>query len=259
MRLQLFTYFLLSCMMVLSCQSNQQKEVKPQESVGNHVDSLASKHIPFSGEFHQITNMSSINIIYKQGPCSIKVEGPAELVSMVSADVDSDILLLSLASERNQDIIHFQESRSNLTAYVSSPNLRMLAVCGSGAFTCKGLIEAEDVHIGSLRNGPIYIDSLKCNNLKYEINGTGRDSLAHVTCSNDALLMSSAEGYLTISEIAVGGELTFDDNSASTIKAKGKTTSLVIINQGSGLSSFEGEYTKKEIHQGKDAKVEVLP
>lgn len=242
-------------LIVISCVSctNQPSAPATGTKESSSVETTI-RHIPFSGEFTQITNMGSVNIVYTTGPCDIRVEGPKALVQMVSAEIDCGILLLTVASERNQDIQQYQTIRSDLTAYISSPSLSMLAVCGSGSFISHDLITTEDIHIGTLRNGSILINSLICRNLRYEINGTSRDSIGHLTC-DDALVVSSASGRLTMPDVNASGSLTLDDNVSSEILCKGKTTSLVINNQGRGLISFEGTFSQKNIHQGKDARV----
>lgn len=236
----------VSCVNKPSVPTSQPKEAQSVE--------MATRHLPFSGDFSQITNMGSINIEYTTGPCDIVIKGPKNLTQLVSAEIDCGILLLSLSSERNQDIHQYQTSRTDLTAYISSPSLSMLAICGSGGFTSHNLISTDDMHIGALSNGPIIIDSLMCKSLRYEINGTSRDSIGHLRC-DEAIIVSSASGRITLPDVNVSGELALDDNSGSQIVCKGKTTSLVINNQGRGLISFEGTYSTKSISQGKNAQV----
>lgn len=247
-------------LLIITCTSCGNKTNNTRATKANPEPAkIIRKHIPYSGEFDQITNMGSINIVFTIGPCNLEVEGTEQLLSLVQADVDCGILMLSLDAERNQDIHKYQTSRTDLTAYISAPSLRMLAIAGSGSFECHQNIVTDFIHIGSMRNGAIHIDSLECRELKYEVNGTAHDSIAHLNCRENTLLLSSGNGYLTAPDANIGGELTLDDNTSSTILVNGKTSTLVINNQGTGLSQFTGSYTKKTIYQGDKARVVVKP
>ena len=254
-----FQYLILFVLLLASCNNNGQKESQnstANEPVNEKKDDIIRKSIPFIGDFISINNMGTINIVYTQGPSNIEVEGPKLLVDLVKVTVDSGVLLINMSNERNVEVQAFQGARSNITAYVSSPSLNVIAVCSSGNFTTNK-ITTDKMHIGSLDKGSIKIDSLECDYLKFEVNNIGKSHIGWAKIATDCLLVSSGDGSLDISDIEVNGTLTLDDITNSSIVVNGKTANLEINNQGSGLCEFNGTYKSKSIATGGKATVVV--
>lgn len=232
----------------LAVESGSKPKVEKVETV--------RRAIPFSGEFSQITNMGSISIVFTPGPCWIEVEGPKHLVEMTNVSVDSGVLMLSMSNERNQDIQVYQGKR-DIVAYISCPELRTIAVCGSGDFRAEGKIHTDDMHIGSLSSGTISIDSIECSSLKFEVNSTGESTVGNLKVENGFTLISSGRGKFSSDDVSVGGELIMDDIVGSTLSCKGSTSILTINNGGDGLCEFIGAYRTKNVYQGEKAQVVV--
>ena len=251
--------YLLIIFLLVSCNGNRQNQpvANGSESPTPAAESanVIRKSMPYVGDFIMVNNMGTVNVVYTQGPSNIEVEGPEMLVNLVKVSVDSGVLIISMSNERNKDVQIFQGNRPNVTAYVSSPNLNMIAVCSGGDFVSKGIISTDKMHIGSLSNGKIVIDSLECDELKFEVNSVGESTIGCARISGDCLILSSGTGKLRVEDIEVGGKLTLDDINNSTLYCKGKTADLEINNQGSGLSEFEGTYLTKNVFEGKDASV----
>lgn len=252
-------YILTACVMltIIGC-TNQPNKPTEKSAPGPKEEKveIVRQAIPFSGDFSQITNMGSINIVYTPGPCKIEVEGSKHLVGMTNVTVDSGVLMLSMSNERNQDVQVYQGKR-NITAYISCPELRIIAVCGSGDFRAEGKIHTDDMHIGSLSSGTITIDSIECSNLKFEVNATGESTVSYLNVENEFTLISSGHGKFVSDNVNVGGELIMDDIVGSTLSCKGRTSTLTINNSGDGLCEFIGAYKTKEIYQSEKAQVVV--
>ncbi len=140
---------------------------------------------PITDNFNHITSIGGIDIVYTQGDYHIEVEGDSALLQHIQAEVESGVLTINIRGERNKDI-NIYEGKYNVTAYISSPDLKCVAICSTGNFTSKGLWEVDDIELGTIGTGAFNIDSICCATFKYQSTGTG-DATFNYLEANDKL------------------------------------------------------------------------
>ncbi|MCQ2076160.1 MAG: DUF2807 domain-containing protein [Bacteroidaceae bacterium] len=251
-----YIYLLFYITLLIGCANNRQKNISDNNLTSNIETKIVRTVIPFTGDFCHITNMGCINIEFTTGPCGIVVEGPEQLVKIVNASVDCGVLMLSLSHELDQDVQIFQGNH-DITAYISCPQLKTLAIGGIGTFHSSRKILTDDITIGTMSTSNITIDSLECNSLRYEILSKGNCSISNLHTKTDCSIISSDKGKCAFNNIEIEGTLTIDDVVGSNIYCRGKTANLVINNQGDGLCKFEGSFATKSISKGPKAQIEV--
>lgn len=225
---QLF-YLLFCTAVLLSCTGKNGKTTGdvPQKS----VDSVIQCAVPVSGEFYQITNTCCANIVFTPGPCSINYKGPERLFSSLKINNDNGVLYISMGETSD-----LSNGKADISLQISCPSLRSLAVCGSGSFSASGCITAQDMNFGNLGTGNIHIDSISCDNMKYELRTAALADIGYIDCRNELSIISLAGGQFS---------------------AKGKTTTLLIDAEGDGSVAFSGDYQKKDVFQDKSATVSI--
>lgn len=199
---------------------------------------LATKNIPISGEFYQITNIGSSDIVYTDGPCSITAEGPADLLDMVKATVDSGTLTVNLGDDENIDIHQFTGRNSNVTLHISCPELKILALCGSGNFLAEEDIHTSDIHIGTLSTGSIVIHNLFCSgSFKYESSNKGTATFEHIQAGDESKFLLGGEGA-TVADIDITAPLYVDLDNQAPLELSGNASEMEIMGFGHSLGNF---------------------
>lgn len=255
-----------------SADSSCIKEQKTEDAV-----SVVRKAIPFTGDFSQITNMGSPNIVFTEGECSIVAEGPEVLVNHVRVSVDSGSLIVTLNSENNQDMNLFGMTADKLTLYISAPELRIVSTCSSGSFTAKGKVETEDFIVGTLGAGSIEFDTLVCSkSFRYEGKSVADAIFRHIDVTGQAELLGDGSGDIE-ADMNVNGQLLLNLNGTGTTNVSGTAdgTEILSFNKSvcnvnmkvDGLLSvssydnssvtFSGTYKTKQIHRNSESTVTI--
>lgn len=214
---------------VAACTGENNKNngtVRPEDKAENDTVEIVRRPQPCPYGFYQITHIGSFDVIYREGDYSLEFEGDSTLFPSVIADYDSGTLTLKRRGENNIDI-HAFSAQSKLKVYVSSPELRLLAVCNNGSFQSIGTIHTTDMQIGALGQGSISIDSVQCQSLVVQNNDVG--SINFTSCHTTRLdILSKNSGCIT-GDFNVDGEtnITITGNAVNTLSCKSNVVNLL--------------------------------
>ena len=141
---------------------------------------IQRKLVPIAFDFSNICSLCGINIEYTQGDkCQIELEGDSALLNHVTIDIESSLLTLGLHSDSNEQL-NMYETNYQLTAYITTPTLQYVSLCEGGNFYSRGSWTNPNVHVGALRSGSFFVDSLQCENFKFEGSDTDRSVFKNV-------------------------------------------------------------------------------
>lgn len=177
---------------VCSCKKGNTTKATSEESAVTEVNSGTTKSgdtsnvkkvaIPVMSDFYSITSIGSIDVVYTQGEkASIDVEGDSSLLALVNANIDSGVLTISLESQANPNLSHY-EGKYGVTAYVSSPELHIVALCRTGNFRSLGKwVTEHDVDFAAYDTGTFDVEDLKCKNFRMESHGKDNSNFGMIT------------------------------------------------------------------------------
>ncbi len=171
---KLYLLSLSALILLCSCKGkNTEKDTSEKgASVVSKKANIIKKPLYITADFNQITSLGGIDIIYTQGDYNIEAEGDSVILNCIEVSTDSGILTLNLTTDRNKDL-NVYEGKQNIKVHISSPDLKCVALCSSGDFKSKGMWENENIELGVIGSGGFELDSVKCNNFKYEATGDG--------------------------------------------------------------------------------------
>ena len=164
-----------------SCNGNKTEkgENSTKDTIKKSPQNIIRTPLQITSDFNQITSIGGIDIIYTQGDFSAELEGDSLLLPHIDVDIDSGILSISMKGERNHDI-NIYEGKNGVKLYLSSPNLKCVALCSSGNFTSKGTWTNEDIQLGIIGKGSFKLDSINCKTFKYQTSGTGNADFKNI-------------------------------------------------------------------------------
>lgn len=96
-----------------------------------------------TGAFEQLVINDNINVVLREGPCSVVIETDDALQPVVSAQVRDGQLYL----ENNASCSFIRRPGESITAYVSLPHLTLLDYHGSGLVTCPDTLHTDYVTV----------------------------------------------------------------------------------------------------------------
>ena len=177
--------------LLCSCGGNNtgKKTETKQEKNTEDSQNIMRTQLNVHGNFNQITSLGGINIIYTQGDYSFEVEGDSIAISHVKADVESGILTLYTSSDNNPELNAYG-NKQNITAYISSPDLKCVALCSTGDFTSHGTWKEQNIELGVIGSGSFNLDSVECDICKHEATGGGDATFKHINATEDITLTS---------------------------------------------------------------------
>ena len=246
-----------------------QAEVRPE------VETRKVRHIvrqfPVYEDFNCITNISSLHVVYEQGPCSVTAEGDSVIVSNLLYSNDSGGVTFSLASEENFDMAQY-DMASCATIRVSSPRLRIVANCGAGTISCRGRVEGDEVLMGGIGSGLVEADTVVCRVFRFESNKLTDGRFGHIACEEGRVLnygSARVEATVEASRLAI-----FDVGNKGSLSVAARaprvewvstgsgdsrllcdTPDLSLSHQGTGTVTLEGHAVMKDIKKGSRSKL----
>lgn len=237
-----FTLTIIAALTLLfACNNNPNAQTSTVNSQSSIPDSQLSTlnykliNVPIAYPFTNICSLCGVNIEYTQGDeCQIELEGDSAILRYVTTDIESGQLTLGFQTDGNKNI-NIYESNYNITAHITAPELRLVSLCESGNFTCRGKWTGSNIHIGCLSTGSFYVDSIECESFKFEssyfdhsVFGNIKSDVATVIClrkssptftfdSGDLFVVAEGESHPTIKgraikkEISIRGKSQIDD------------------------------------------------
>jgi hypothetical protein len=207
-----------------ACGNKKQEQTQEKQNVVPEQIEIrkSTLKIPVTAEFFSITNLGSINIDFKEGPYSIVAEGDSMLIRQIETEFDSGVLTVNMPSERNDGVNRFN-SQATTTLHIQCPELRIMAICGSGNFTSNSKINSSNLEIGGMGLGEIHFDSISCEEFKYQSNVETIAEFKSVNCKNASVFVYGTSNSTFdikasgISLIDVGGNAVLNATVASKV------------------------------------------
>ena len=157
---------------------------------------VVKRDIPVTMDFFQITNLSSANVIFTNGPFRVWEEGDSAHLNNVGYEFDGGVLTITTPMEANNDMTSFANNDA-LTVHVSCPDLRTVALCSTGGFVCHDTITTENFQMGGLVRGNIDIDKVVADKFRYESNGSTKLNIGMLECG-ECVVISTGDGILNL-------------------------------------------------------------
>ena len=177
-------------------------------------------------DFTHLTNLGSVNIIYTQGDYNMEVEGDSVLLQYLTTSFDSNLLTVSMRTDGNRDI-NLYGNASNVTMYLSCPNLKCVSICGNGGFESIGKWSGDDIEVGILSTGTMRLDSIECNTFSMQSTSVSNISITNLK-ANEATVMTRTNA--TIDMDVDAEELTVLNDGKPTMTLTGRAVNLLIKN-----------------------------
>ena len=177
-------------------------------------------------EFSYLTNLGSVNIIYTQGDYNMEVEGDSAMLQYLVTSFDSNLLTISMRSDGNSDI-NLYGNTSNVTMYLSCPDLKCVSICGNGGFESIGTWSGDDIEVGVLSTGTMSLGTIECNTFKMQSTSVSLISIANLKAQEATMLTRT---NATIDMKVDVEDLTIINDGNPKITLTGKATNLLIKN-----------------------------
>lgn len=177
-------------------------------------------------EFTHLTNIGSVNIVYTQGEYSMEVEGDSAMLQYLTTSFDSNLLTVSMRTDGNRDF-NLYGSTSNVTMYLSCPDLRCISICGNGGFESRGKWSGDEIEVGVLSTGTLRLDTIECNTFSLQSTSVSLINLSHLK-ANDATVLTRTNATIDMNVDAE--DLTILNDGKPKITLTGKATNLLIKN-----------------------------
>lgn len=190
--------------------------------------------------FKAISISNSADVIYSQGTQSVSVSGPQELIDKLDINVKNGTL--NIASKKGKSGNWY--GKEGVKVKVSAPNIKALAISGSGDFFSESNIDMERFSIAISGSGDVtWKGNINCEEFKLAISGSG-----------DVELKGSAE---RVSIACSGsGDVEMENFKAEEVKVANSGSAdveiyaskkLSVVNSGSGDVEVKGSPEKKSI------------
>ena len=199
---------------------------------------IIRRDLPIHQDFFQITNIASFDIDITEGPTHVSVEGDSATLHLIRYDVDGGGLTLSMPYEENTQINRYNLT-SDIHVYVSCPQLRILANCGTGNIRSKGTIHTSDFHVGGIGQGSIVLDTILCEGrFKLESNS---NTIMHVGSvrAGEAQLSTYGTAPATVDALETTGLTIIDMSNTCAVTAKATAPEIEVICTGGNAASLE--------------------
>lgn len=177
-------------------------------------------------EFTHLTNLGSVNIIYTQGDYSMEVEGDSTMLQYLVTSFDSNLLTVSMRSDGNKNI-NLYGNTSNVTMYLSCPNLKCVSICGNGGFESIGKWRGDDIEMGILSTGAMRLDTIECNTFSMQSTSVSIVSIANLK-AQEATIMTRTNA--TVDMNVDVNDLNILNDGKPKMTLAGKATNLLIKN-----------------------------
>ena len=219
----------LSALLLLSaCRPSSPAQDKPSAESSTSVkkQNIIRKHVNIPSNFSYITNLGCIDIIYTQGDYSIEVEGDSTTLNYLDTTFDSNLLVVSLQTDRNTDANVYGHT-SNVKMYVSCPDLQCVSICGNGGFESPSTWRTENLQLGVLGSGKLKTGKIECTTFSLQSSQTGSIDIGELH-AEDASLYSMSDANINMNVYV--NDLTILNEGKQHLHLTGKATSTHIKN-----------------------------
>ena len=175
--------------------------------------------------FDQVSVANAFKVIYAQGDnYSVRIDASEQALKEMTVYVkDNELRIRKAVKKLSPDVV-----LSNVKVYVTSPDIKMIDLAGSGIFTASQPISVEhDLNMDIAGSGKVLLVAVDCHNSDMEIAGSGdieignlgaNDVKAEIAGSGDIKL-----GVMTCNkfdiDIAGSGDVSCDNINAENVSA----------------------------------------
>ena len=196
--------------------------------------------------FDAISISNSADVIFSEGPNAVSVSGSQDLIDKLDVSVQNGTL--KIASKKGKSGNWY--GKDGLKFRVSAPDLRALAISGSGDFYSESNVDAKKFAIAISGSGDVtWKGNITCDELKVAVSGSGDVELsgsaqnASIACSGsgdvdmdnfktkEAKIANSGSADI---EIHVSDKISVVNSGSGDIEVDGSPDKKSIINTGSG-------------------------
>ena len=183
--------FVLSLLIFVACSGNpktptESTENHPQETTPETEDIKTS--ITVEKDFQQVNNISSLDIEWSEGPCSITFIGNPLLINHFEFDCDDAGLTVNQLSDPG-----LLQARLVIT----SPTLTILSNYQDATIHLNGTLKTDQLIIGNPEGGNIPTDTIFCQQFKYSSLSESTASFGHLD-ADEAIILADGTGKTNI-------------------------------------------------------------
>ncbi len=210
-----------------------------------------TKKVFTTESFTGIKLQSSFNVIISQGETiKVEAEGDEKLIEKIVCEVKDNSLNIGMENGNYKNL-------DNIKVYVTTPNMELASVCGSGDIEINGFSNLKMLTLQISGSGNINNkETITCENLNLNINGSGSISAnsnqkavsGKISGSGDIVLTGKCESI----NIKINGSGSFNslnseaENVEISIPGSGNckvnaTSNLKVSIVGSGDIKYKGE------------------
>lgn len=211
-----------------ACSNPSPKQAEASKTTDSAAQdkNIVRRPLGMVNDFTHLLSIGSVNIVYTQGDYSVEVEGDSAMLQYLNASFDSNLLTVSMQNDNNTDINLFG-SVSNVTMYLSCPDLKCASVCGNGGFESKGKWSGDSIEVGVFGTGTLRLDTVECNRFKMEVNSVTQIDIANLT-AKESIVWTRASATLNM-DVDVE-ELSLINDYKPKVTLTGKAVNLMIKN-----------------------------
>lgn len=199
--------------------------------------------------FERIEITGSPTVVYTQADTfSVRIEGPSNLIPRILTDTDNHTLYV-----RNKGKMGFVNltmgDKSDITVYVSSPDLVSVCVSGSGDFISHKKVDTDTMEIMLRGSGDIVFEDIICDKNSTELVGSGDIRINHLDVqASTAVLVGS--GDINISQVNVfDTDLLLRGSGDIVVNFMEGCKSAEVKLSGSGDITLKGTLTHYDSHK----------
>jgi len=202
----------------------------------NFVVAAPGKHIKGNGvkveksfdtaPFDAVRLNGSFDVVFTQGPQKVVLSADENLIDVFKVEVRDGALCLGI--ERGTGF----STRNKVVFTVSSPELNVVKVNGSGDFKVRKVLDSDALSLSINGSGDIEADKVECKNLTCNINGSGDIEVEALTAASaDVKINGSGDVTLVCREVR---EVTATVNGSGDVDLYGNIVSVSSKVRGSG-------------------------
>lgn len=136
-------------------------------------DKEISKEIKVS-DFTDISLDGSHNVYFIQGnQTSVKVSGTEDAINDMNIYTKGNTLYITQKSDKIYSFRIFRKNHQSVDVYVTSPNLRVVNILGSGYFCSNSNIDTDKMALNLIGSGGIKMKDIICDNSEINVSGSG--------------------------------------------------------------------------------------
>lgn len=125
-------------------------------------------------DFTDISLDGSHNVYFIQGnQTSVKVSGTEDAINDMNIYTKGNTLYITQKSDKIYSFRIFRKNHQSVDVYVTSPNLRVVNILGSGYFCSNSNIDTDKMALNLIGSGSIKMKDIICDNSEINVSGSG--------------------------------------------------------------------------------------